>query len=447
MGRLYMSFLGTSDYVPCNYHRESDNFACENVRFVQEATIRHACAHWAASDRIVIMTTEGAFRKNWVGGAHGNAGKPDGPGPKGLRDCLEELGLRCDVSNVMIPEGKSEEEIWKIFDIVYDCLHPGDEVVFDITHAFRSIPMLALVVMGYAKVTKHVTLSRIYYGAFEVLGSPREAQKIPIEERNAPIFDLTPFATLLDWTVAIDRFAEAGDGRMVNTLARGGLRPILAETRGKDRDANLLRAIGKNLEMFCAVMATCRADKISETGSKLRDLVEVCENAGVLPPFRPLFERLSEEVREFEGESIGDGLAAAQWCLEHNLVQQSATILREVVVNHLLAEASADKNDVKERLAASSAITQAFESMRKQEPSTEEAAFEREVRGRVKKYLAVCGGHPGLVRIWGELASLRNDLNHAGYVHDPRAPKTFLKGLPKVLDAVREEISRGPQGS
>ena len=89
----------------------------------------------------------------------------------GLEKCLSEIKLPCPVTRVEIPEGKSEAEIWEIFNIVFGSLEREDEVVFDITHAFRSIPMLAIVILNYAKMMKKVTLSGIYYGAFEVLGN------------------------------------------------------------------------------------------------------------------------------------------------------------------------------------------------------------------------------------------------------------------------------------
>lgn len=38
----------------------------------------------------------------------------------------------------------------------------GDEIIFDITHSFRSIPMLAITIMNYAKVLKNCKLKEVY---------------------------------------------------------------------------------------------------------------------------------------------------------------------------------------------------------------------------------------------------------------------------------------------
>jgi CRISPR-associated DxTHG motif protein len=43
---------------------------------------------------------------------------------------------------VDIPEGRSEQELWEIFDRVASAVDEGDTILLDITHAFRSIPMI-----------------------------------------------------------------------------------------------------------------------------------------------------------------------------------------------------------------------------------------------------------------------------------------------------------------
>jgi CRISPR-associated DxTHG motif protein len=51
-----------------------------------------------------------------------------------------KLGHR--VEWVDIPEGRSEQELWEIFDRVASAVDEGDTILLDITHAFRSIPMI-----------------------------------------------------------------------------------------------------------------------------------------------------------------------------------------------------------------------------------------------------------------------------------------------------------------
>jgi len=433
MARVFISFLGTNDYVPCTYYREG--FQSENVRFVQEATIRFSCSDWRSEDRILIFTTKDAYEKNWLDNGHQDHKTRESLSRTGLRGRLSGF-MSCPVKRVDIPDGKSKAEIWQIFNIVFGSLKKDDEVIFDITHAFRSIPMLAIVILNYAKVLKNVMLKAIYYGAFEVLGNPFEAINLPIEKRKAPIHDLTAFNYLLDWTIAVDRFVEAGDASLINTLARGGLKQILAESKGKDRNAAAIRDIGQTLGSYCQAMTTCRAVEIHTIAEKLKSQMKQCENADLLPPFQPLFALLGENMASFKGDGLSDGIAAANWCLEHNLIQQGATILREVVITYLISFVKGDVKDSKERDVAAFAINIAFNDMICRESEKSEDDFPE----TTEAYLRICHRKPGLVKIWGPLAQLRNDLNHAGYVNHPKSSAAFAKQLPGLIHSLQDEI-------
>ncbi len=439
MAKVYLSFLGTSDYVPCNYYREKV-FQAENIRFVQEATIRFSCRDWSSTDRILMFTTEEACKKNWGNNGHIDHKTGKHPILTGLKDCLSGIKLPCSVTRVDIPAGKSEAEIWEIFNIVFEAIKQGDEVIFDITHAFRSIPMLAMVILNYAKVMKDITLTGIYYGAFEVLGNPYEVKHMPLEERNVPIFDLTAFDQLLDWSVAIDRFVEAGDAGLIKTLARGGLKQILTETKGKDRNAAAIRNIGDTLDAFCATMATCREAEISSIAEKLKSQMRQCESTDLLPPFKPLFRLLGEKIASFNGNRFSDGISAANWCFEHNLIQQAATILREVVVSYFVSRMEGDEKDSEERQIAAKAINIAYDNMFNKKLIESQEVIPEDTLERIEDYLQICDKKPALVKTWGSLVKLRNDLNHAGYVNDPKKSAAFSTQLPDVIAKLQTEI-------
>ncbi|MCK5681854.1 CRISPR-associated DxTHG motif protein, partial [bacterium] len=77
--------------------------------------------------------------------------------------CLLKMNLSCQIQAVLIPNGKSEGEIWEIFNLVCDQLGEKDEVVLDVTHALRSLPLLAKVVLQYMRVLKDVVLNGIFF--------------------------------------------------------------------------------------------------------------------------------------------------------------------------------------------------------------------------------------------------------------------------------------------
>lgn len=120
---------------------------------------------------------------------------------------LKYLGCVCSKHGVSfdsrrIESGSTTNELWKIFDVYADTVNNGDEIVLDITHGFRSLPVLALPAIAYLRQVKNVEFKHILYGAFEARNSSKN---------ETPIFDLTPFVELLNWTNAVNVFQHSGD--------------------------------------------------------------------------------------------------------------------------------------------------------------------------------------------------------------------------------------------
>jgi CRISPR-associated DxTHG motif protein len=66
-------------------------------------------------------------------------------------------------------------------------LKTKDKLYLDITHGFRYLPMLLLVLSNFAKKTKNIAVSHISYGNFEARS---------IETKIAPFVDLFPLAEI-----------------------------------------------------------------------------------------------------------------------------------------------------------------------------------------------------------------------------------------------------------
>ncbi|MFB9991970.1 TIGR02221 family CRISPR-associated protein [Deinococcus oregonensis] len=85
----------------------------------------------------------------------------------------------------------------------------GSTVYMDVTHGFRSLPIVTLLALAYLRSVRGVKLAGVLYGAFEA------GQAI------TPVFDLTPFVSLLDWASAAERFIDTGDARKMTRLLAG----------------------------------------------------------------------------------------------------------------------------------------------------------------------------------------------------------------------------------
>lgn len=423
--RLYLSFLGTNNYVPCIYYLGTKDF--KNVRFVQEATIEIECRNWGPDDRIRIFTTKEAHKKNWLDGGHfSDHGEP----LDGLKSCIGKLNLKASVKNVPIPDGKNETEFWSIFDKVFEEIHTGDEIVLDITHALRSIPLLANVVLNYAKVLKRISIRGIYYGAFEVLGPVEKVKQLPLEERRAPIFDLTAFDLLHDWALAIDRFLGAGDAVPACDLATRSVRPILTASKGQDKAAAGIKSIARGLRDLSQAISTCRGSRISEIATSLKRDMGSYGSLDLLPALRPLLDRVSERVILFQGDPVQDGIQAARWCLDHNLIQQGYTILNETLITHCLARIGGDPTNPRVRdliLYAAKAYGE----------DKQMSARDLELLEAMRVFFC---NNQDLAKIMIGLSDRRNDLNHAGYRNNAMAPEKFASNLAGFLEKITRAL-------
>lgn len=432
MAKAYLSFLGTNNYLSCTYCL--NNLEAIHIRFVQEATVQFACSDWTEQDRLLIFTTQEAYNKNWLNDGHPTNGAATST--EGLECRLKKLPITPVLKNIMIPEGKNELEIWKIFQIVFDQLQPGDQVVLDITHALRSIPMLALVALNYSKVLKNVRLEKIYYGAFEVLGPIPEVKEMDPGKRRVPVFDLTPFDQLLDWTIAIDRFSGSGDASAACALAKEKIRPLLKFSQGADQTASSIRDVISSLEPFTQALGTCRGQQISPAVNRLKESLSRCKNFNQVKPLGPLLDKLKTQMDAFPGNGIGDGLQAVKWCTHHNLIQQGYTILQEVVITLLLNQLGWDSLNRDNRELIGQGIKIFLEDLpvgkRKKLACDHPEKIEQ-----IKKILETKGR---LAEIFISLSGRRNDLNHAGFLINPMPPRKFKEMLEKMIAQVEEII-------
>ncbi|OQX18733.1 MAG: CRISPR-associated protein [Desulfobulbaceae bacterium A2] len=434
MGRkVYVSFLGTNDYEPCNYSL-SGMPKVDNVRFVQEAGICRYCMDWCSDDAINIFTTEESYQKNWLNDGHSREGKT--LKREGLRERISSLSLKAQVQEKRIPSGKNEQEIWEIFELVYEQLLPGDEVFFDITHGFRSLPLLALVIVNFAKVTKNIQVKAIGYGAMEALGSIREIQTMPPEQRNIPVFNLLAFDRLLDWSTAIDRFVVAGDPMLVKQLTQSDIKPLLANSNTRTKTVQALKYMAEALVTFSETIATCRGKNIVQDAANLKKNIILTQNQELIKPLRPLLAKFADSVRDFSGDEVRDGVVAARWCLEHNLIQQGFTLLEETMICHVLNEALPGHS--REEDSTRNLVGMALYLRKNPQKKWKEEAKKSEAD--IKSLIAWLSIHSDIAAALSELNQYRNDINHAGYNKDPMNSKKFKSKLKEILLAIENTL-------
>jgi hypothetical protein len=261
-----------------------------------------------------------------------------------------------------------------------------------------------------------------------------------IAERKAPIFDLTAFAQLADWAVATDRFLSAGNAGMIHELVEKQAIPVIKNNINSARqEAIMLKKLTKQLLDFTEVMATCRGLAISSCASALRQGLESCKQAALIPPLGPLLDKMTERTAGFSGaDEIKDGLRAARWCLEHNLIQQGYTILQETAVSYFLNQAVAPTGlkhlcDTKQREMVTGSA-----SLLAQKKGISEFRRSPEQDGEVLQKIWTLLEQKDNYQSMSMLEQRRNDLNHAGISLAPMPADSFGKELEKAINWLEE---------
>ena len=104
MGKLFISFLGTGKYASCSY-KLNDNIY--NTDFIQETLISYYCKDWhEENERIRIFYTK-ETQNSPQDGILSNYSRLN-----------EKLKKFKNVQFVLIKSGKTEDELWEIFNIV-----------------------------------------------------------------------------------------------------------------------------------------------------------------------------------------------------------------------------------------------------------------------------------------------------------------------------------------
>jgi CRISPR-associated protein DxTHG motif len=186
-----LTFLGTGKYETVTYVWEERS---HTTRLFPEALARIF-----EPEKVIVFVTERA-----------KSSRASESEPTYVETLQDKLGHR--VEWVDIPEGRSEQELWEIFDRVASAVDEGDTILLDITHAFRSIPMIVFPIAAYLRKTKAVVIERIVYGAFE---ARKPLRTPPQPDDRAPIFDLTPLLELLDWTGGAEALLKRGDAELI----------------------------------------------------------------------------------------------------------------------------------------------------------------------------------------------------------------------------------------
>lgn len=350
--KVFISFLGTNNYLQTKY--ELSGNVSGVVRFVQQALIEFLCKDWTEDDSVMIFYTKKSHDVNWLDNGQKRMIEGAEIEKKGLCSTLNDMHFPMKIEGYEIDEGFSEEEIWKIFTCVTDKLQSGDQIYFDVTHAFRSIPLFSVVLFNYARFMKNTKLVSIHYGAFEKLGPAYEVKEKPVDERVAPIIDLTSLVSLQNTNVAASNFFEFGK---VGTIGNQLQAQTYNSTTVSYKSADAIKKLREQLTKLDFYIETCRLQDIRDGDyiRKIRESFKTVMNSGnVHEPEKELLRKIKSQLESFgfvPDRSEANVRAAIRWALQYNMLQQAYTLGQESVITKF-ASLISRQDDWMERFSA-----------------------------------------------------------------------------------------------
>lgn len=429
--KVFISVLGTGFYGKCIYKR--DEFESDNTRFIQQATLQMLTNSdsWTSDDHGYILLTQKAEVDNWIVKGDerekfSNAGKEE---YIGLEKTIGGMNLQFAVEGISIPDGNDEDEIWQIFDIVFEKLQDGDELYFDITHGFRYLPMLVLVLGNYAKFLKNIKVKSITYGNFEA----RNKEAVP---NVAPIVDITSFSALQDWTFSGASFVEQGHVRNFTesiSLSLGNSSVV------SKRLIEYVRKLNKDLNTFEEQISTCRGNELFSGNNvcEAKELIgKVMGQSHIPRPLLKILDAINDAIIPFDKDTIDNLRSSLIWCKRYKLIQQGYTLCQESIITYVcmqLNELNPYKTekggDRRYRDYWSALLGMRIGDAKNESSWKGDIAKNRKLSRSLLDMEWVCEARKGYERI----KQKRNQLNHAGFTGKVSSDD-IIKSFDKSID-------------
>jgi len=393
--------LGTGVYKTTRY--QWGDRECETSLFPE------ALVCWLEPKTTVVLLTEVAQQHdNW----------------KQLQQVLDG---KTTLQPVRIPEGRSEQELWQIFDAVQSNVDDVEEVVIDITHAFRSLPLIFFVVTAFLRAVRDVKVKHILYGCFVA------------ENQPSPVLDLTLMVELLDWMEGVRRFKKLGDAEFIGQ-ALIDTQASLYHQSTQDVKPKHLKTVGQAMRDLSSEMRSLRVWQMMKTADRLLTEIKPAEAEAQKwsKPFALLIEQIRQQVEPIahsqpdtlDEQNLRKQIAMMRFMLERGQILQALLLQREWLVNFALWKVGQKewlKREVREPVERGlGEVAQAW--LRNREVATGKLA--ESVDSKTLSLLA---------ELWNRIQDLRNDPAHCGMrenAADYRKLHDSVEGFLRQLEAL-----------
>lgn len=352
---------------------------------------------------------------------------------------VEEGSLRSssgvDHRAIAIPEGSSEAQLWDIFQCLTAHVPEGCKLYLDITHGFRSLPVLGFIALSYLRVTRRVEIGGIFYGAWE-------ARDLTLN--IAPVFNLTPFLILLDWTAAADSFLTTGSAARLGKLLTEA-QQTLWRTHGNMDQAKLPRALknlGKAMTDASLNLLLLRTSQFSAASGNMREVLKQSrKEAGVYAkPFFEIIKPVEADLTRFPDTDLATLRSLVAWLAERGQVSAALTLAAEWLTSWVMVQLGCSEHHIGESVrrpyqeCLTMLLQKRFTADSDAAPSSAGAYLEKLIRITPPAQLET------LVLLANRIRQGRNDLNHAGFREHPQT----ASGLVQLVSFIAQDLANLP---
>lgn len=138
--------------------------------------------------------------------------------------------FRPEVKLRLIPYCRNESEQVELLRSLADHVSAGDKVHIDITHGFRTLPMVSVMAALYLRRVRSVEIAGIWYGFYDP------------DAKKATVHDLKGLLHIADWLEALAIYDRSGDyGAFVDLVGSAG--ELLKRAAFFERTSNPVKAV------------------------------------------------------------------------------------------------------------------------------------------------------------------------------------------------------------
>lgn len=221
-------------------------------------------------DRVVVLVTSTAEEKVY----------PE------FRNEVATVSGNIAIQAVLIPDGRSSEEVTEILNRVAGALPESGSLSLDVTGGYRHFPFLFSSIAQFAAAVRGLKVDRVFYGMLEGQGTT---------DNPAPFVDLRSLLDFTEWMFATRSFSEHGATSHLSKLLTTHATSLRSHTPSGSnpedhlRECSRIEKLAKGLDVFGFAYESALPVELGKAAASVG-------SSGTFPAPVPLWNELFRQV-------------------------------------------------------------------------------------------------------------------------------------------------------